>query len=163
MLELLHRCMQRCFLNSHPAKLCCPHPWLEQTGGSCWLPATANPIWVGKMQGDEGEQCGGTEAEGEMCRLKWQSERWSSCASAGCAVQQTLMATAKKLDAYKPQIPRVSNMAGLSAAAQWLGHTGFGSQAVDFTANYFSSLTFWRNEIGTKRFCGSEASVCFLA
>lgn len=40
------------------------------------------------------------------------------------------MAKAKKLDAYKPQIPRVSNMTGLSAAVQWLGHTGFGSQAV---------------------------------
>lgn len=54
-------------------------------------------------------------------------------------------------------------MAGLSAAVQWLDHTGFDSQVVDFTANYFGSLTFWRKEIGTKQFCGSEASVCFLA
>lgn len=54
-------------------------------------------------------------------------------------------------------------MAGLSAAVQWLDNTGFDSQVVDFTANYFGSLTFWRKEIGTKQFCGSEASVCFLA
>lgn len=40
------------------------------------------------------------------------------------ACQQTLPAKAKDLDAYKPQIPRVSNMAGLGAAAQSLYHTG---------------------------------------
>lgn len=50
-------------------------------------------------------------------------EGWNCwvCSSANCPGQS------KNLDAHRPQVPRVSNKAGSSAAAQWLGHTGFSS------------------------------------